>query len=905
MMIKGGQIQKANKKSLKAKGKNKVNGKGKDKEVYIPKPKNPKPTAMERPTKDDTCHHYKEVGHCKRNCHAYIAELIKKKKQFSTANSSDVFIIELFYFLTKSWVYDTSCGTLICNTKYGLGGVRKLKQVEAIGSFELVLPNGLVICLENSHYAPFIIRGVVSVHRLVENGFVQRFTDFGISVSKNNAIPSNGIYEIDMHDLVPNVKKFVFFFTAFCLSETFFIAFCLKTSLRFASRPHCVLLQAITAFCFNITAFCSRPPYNSITFCRIWGYVLVTAFWLLNVAFCLLEDLTAFCFKTSLRFASRPHFILLQDLTAFCFKTSLHFASSYHCILLQHHCVLLKTSIAFCLKTILRFDKKLLCTQPCLVIQMIFKRQENGLQILQSIDQGPFELGTIRDALGTTPKGGILLRPERPRTYEDLSDTEKKQYDADVRATNIVLQGLPKDIYKLINHNIEEKSILDNVKMLLAGSELTKEDRESQLYDEFERFKMLLSENINEYYVCFHKLVNGMRNIRITMPNIQLNSKFVNNMSLEWDRFEIAIKLNKVLDEKELLFLAGGNRAPLMKTSIFMANLSSVGSANPQAGLSNASILSEVTIYEQCAKFELTGCEQRMDDQMRNTIRELKEKISRLTKKNSDTDPIFDLKALVSQNKDLTAKLNALHGLNECFRAENAKVKKHYKELYDSIKIMRAKTTNHNNSLLSEIEHLKDQLKENSKCVTIPNCKPKVLASGRYSTDIEPIPPRLKKNQEVHLHYIEHLKENVETLRKIVEDAKVERPLDTSLASACRYTKHSQELLEYELKGASAASRSKPRSNTKKDRTLPAKSALKQVEAHSRMKGRNEKYKNRMDMCEAILTIKCGGLDFKLSWKDTGYCLPPSGHQWRPTGRILTFMRSVAFTRNTLGDQCL
>ncbi|GJW93356.1 retrotransposon protein, putative, ty1-copia subclass [Tanacetum coccineum] len=183
--------------------------KGKDKKVYIPKPKNPKPTAMERPVKDDTCHHCKEVGQCKRNYPAYLAELIKKKKQVGTASSSDVFIIELFSFPTKSWVYDTSCGTLICNTKYGLGGVRKLKQVEAIGSFDLVLPNGLVICLDNSHYAPSIIRGVVSVHRLVENGFVQRFTDFGISVSKNNAIPSNGIYEIDMHDLVPNkrIKK--------------------------------------------------------------------------------------------------------------------------------------------------------------------------------------------------------------------------------------------------------------------------------------------------------------------------------------------------------------------------------------------------------------------------------------------------------------------------------------------------------------------------------------------------------------------------------------------------------------------------------------------------------------------------------------------------------------------------
>ncbi|GKA66271.1 hypothetical protein Tco_0766079 [Tanacetum coccineum] len=149
-----------------------------------------------------------------------------------------------------------------------------------------------------------------------------------------------------------------------------------------------------------------------------------------------------------------------------------------------------------------------------------------------------------------------------------------------------------------------------------------------------------------------------------------------------------------------------------------------------------------------------------------NTIRELKEKISRLTKKNSDTDPTLDLKALVSQNKDLSAKLNALHDLNECFRAENAK-------------------------------HLKNQLSENYKCVPIPDCRPKVLASGRYLIDVEPIPPRLKKNQEVHLHYIERLKENVEILREIVEDAKIERQLDTSLASACRYTKHSQELLEY------------------------------------------------------------------------------------------------------------
>ncbi|GJW53005.1 hypothetical protein Tco_0097090 [Tanacetum coccineum] len=92
-------------------------------------------------------------------------------------------------------------------------------------------------------------------------------------------------------------------------------------------------------------------------------------------------------------------------------------------------------------------------------IRLYCRGKENGLKILQSIDQGPFELGTTRDALETTPEGGVLLGPERPLTYEDLSDMEKKRYDADVRATDIVLQGLPKDIYKLINHNIEAKAI--------------------------------------------------------------------------------------------------------------------------------------------------------------------------------------------------------------------------------------------------------------------------------------------------------------------------------------------------------------------------------------------------------------------------------------------------------------
>ncbi|GKB70970.1 hypothetical protein Tco_0932382, partial [Tanacetum coccineum] len=139
------------------------------------------------------------------------------------------------------------------------------------------------------------------------------------------------------------------------------------------------------------------------------------------------------------------------------------------------------------------------------------------------------------------------LCPKRPRVYSDLSPEDKERYNTDIRATSILLQGLPKDIYSLINHYTDAKDIWDNVKMLLEGSELTKEDCELQLYDDFEHFRQNKGETIHDYYVRFTKLIDDMRNIKMTMSKMQLNSKFVNNMLPEWGRFVTAVKLNRGL----------------------------------------------------------------------------------------------------------------------------------------------------------------------------------------------------------------------------------------------------------------------------------------------------------------------------------------------------------------------
>nr|GEU93050.1 hypothetical protein [Tanacetum cinerariifolium] len=105
--------------------------KGKDKEknklAYAPNPKIPPPHKRDNPTKDSVYHHCKEVGHWRRNYPSYQAEL-KKRKNASVTSTSGIFTIELYDFPSKTWVYDTGCGTYICNTSQGLKRSRRLKH---------------------------------------------------------------------------------------------------------------------------------------------------------------------------------------------------------------------------------------------------------------------------------------------------------------------------------------------------------------------------------------------------------------------------------------------------------------------------------------------------------------------------------------------------------------------------------------------------------------------------------------------------------------------------------------------------------------------------------------------------------------------------------------------------------
>ncbi|GJS82878.1 retrovirus-related pol polyprotein from transposon TNT 1-94 [Tanacetum coccineum] len=88
----------------------------------------------------------------------------------------------------------------------------------------------------------------------------------------------------------------------------------------------------------------------------------------------------------------------------------------------------------------------------------------------------------------------------RPKKYSELSATKVIQADCDIKATNIILQGLLPEVYALVsNHKVAEE-LWERIQLLIQGTSLTKQERE-------------------------------------------LNTKFLNTLPLEWSKFVTDVKL--------------------------------------------------------------------------------------------------------------------------------------------------------------------------------------------------------------------------------------------------------------------------------------------------------------------------------------------------------------------------
>nr|GEZ15671.1 hypothetical protein [Tanacetum cinerariifolium] len=97
--------------------------------------------------------------------------------------------------------------------------------------------------------------------------------------------------------------------------------------------------------------------------------------------------------------------------------------------------------------------------------------------VLESVENGPLIWPTIEE-------NGVT----RPRKYSELTHEEAIQVDCDVKAINIILQGLPLEVYALVSNHKFTKDLWERIQLLMQGTSLTKQERECKLYDEFDKF---------------------------------------------------------------------------------------------------------------------------------------------------------------------------------------------------------------------------------------------------------------------------------------------------------------------------------------------------------------------------------------------------------------------------------
>ncbi|GJT67871.1 hypothetical protein Tco_1019351, partial [Tanacetum coccineum] len=149
--------------------------------------------------------------------------------------------------------------------------------------------------------------------------------------------------------------------------------------------------------------------------------------------------------------------------------------------------------------------------------------------------------------------------------------------------------------------------------------------------------------------------------------------------------------------------------------------------------------------------------------------------------------------------------------------------------------------------------NLKTQLKGKMPCVTIDVKTPKVSA-------------------------FENLKDTLDTLRKIVEEARSELPSDSNLDYACVYTKRFQELLAY-------ASASCPKATCNE---------CINSDSHDKCVDKSLKF-SKPTPVRKIWRVK----QVKQTWQPTGKLFTTVGHHWKPIGRTFPLGAQCPLTRKT------
>ncbi|GJY35065.1 hypothetical protein Tco_0420443 [Tanacetum coccineum] len=162
----------------------------------------------------------------------------------------------------------------------------------------------------------------------------------------------------------------------------------------------------------------------------------------------------------------------------------------------------------------------------------------------------------IPDPNGVVNINGTVKQILEP--FSKMTEGNKKQYIADVKVMNYLLQAIPNDIYNSVDACKNDKETWERIKRLMFGYDVTSHVRHSRLMDEFDKFAAKEGESLASVYKTLTTLVNIMDRINVRPISVSINTKFLN---LQFKTHVLASKAKKVAKNHDPLALIAHSNA--------------------------------------------------------------------------------------------------------------------------------------------------------------------------------------------------------------------------------------------------------------------------------------------------------------------------------------------------------
>nr|GEY58918.1 hypothetical protein [Tanacetum cinerariifolium] len=136
------------------------------------------------------------------------------------------------------------------------------------------------------------------------------------------------------------------------------------------------------------------------------------------------------------------------------------------------------------------------------------KEQTDGKAMINSIQNGDQPLHVIAQVslAGNAHNAPLTLKDPKFWTAE-----EKKTQKINRLARSLLIQGLPNDIYSLIDSNGTAKDLWDTLERQMRGSDYGEQDRKAVILYEYETFKAIEGEQLLDTYLRYLQVINDLK----------------------------------------------------------------------------------------------------------------------------------------------------------------------------------------------------------------------------------------------------------------------------------------------------------------------------------------------------------------------------------------------------------